>query len=179
MNKIVIAILSFFAIVFGLAIIVFGFWISLSNKEVSLRTSIENHQRYNKPSHDTMWKILKEKYGVADKYAKDFERIYPQLIAGRNQDKELLAKFVQESNPNLDTSLYNDLMKAISSERKKFLEDQKKLIDLKNEHDRLLGQFPGNFLLSGRSRIDITVITSDSTEEVFKQGRDNNSLFKE
>ena len=46
---------------------------------------------------------------------------------------------------------------------------QKELIDLKREHDLLLTRFPSNIFLAmlGKSKIDITVVTSTKTEKVF------------
>lgn len=174
MNKLLVVVGCFvtFFLLIGL------YWMSCVRSEVQLRNQLTAQQDVNKASHDTMWKILRDKAGVTAEYKNAFAEIYPKLIAGRYQDRQkLLVQFVKESNPSFDTSLYKDLMVSIEGERKTFLREQKKLRDLKQAHDTLLDQPPSSWFLAGRSHIEVTIVTSTSTEEVFETGRDDESLF--
>lgn len=159
-------------------IAIFGFtWLSYSSREAVARNAVVAKQRANEPSFDTMWKILRDQAGVADEYKTAFKEIFPDIIKGRYaNDKTLLVKFITEANPHFDTRLYLKVMNSIEAERKRFLTDQQELIDTKQQHDNLLDAPVGNFflvILGGKKKIDITVVTSDKTEEAFKTGKDN------
>lgn len=165
-------------VVLGFLLIIGMYWMSCTRSEVQLRNRVVAQQDVNKASHDTMWKILRDKAGVTSEYKEAFNEIYPKLIAGRYQDRQqLLAQFVKEANPKFDTSLYKDLMASIEAERHTFLREQKKLRDLKREHDTLLDQPPSSWFLSGRPHVEVVIVTSTSTEEAFESGRDDEPLF--
>lgn len=156
-----------------------GLWISSTNKEVSLRNQVNAKQIANRASFETTWKILQQKAGVTEEYKEAFKEIYPKLIEGRNQDKNLLAKFVTESNPQFDTSLLKDLMVSIEAERKRFYNDQVLLLDYKRAHDDLRMKLPSSLFVGHVPPLEITIVTSDKTEDVFKTGKDNDTnLFK-
>ena len=54
-----------------------------------------------------MRKVLKQKAQVTDEYKSAFESIYPKLIEGRySKGDGSLMKWIKESNPNFDVSLY-------------------------------------------------------------------------
>ncbi len=166
-------------VILGVVLLIGLYWMSTVRAEVQLRNQVEAQQDTNKASHDTMWKILTDKAGVTNEYKVAFEKIYPQLIGSRYQDRHnLLMQFVKESNPTFDTSLFKDLMVSIEAERKMFLREQKKLRDLKRQHDTLLDQPPSSWFLAGRAHIDVTIVTSTATEEAFESGKDDKSLFQ-
>lgn len=174
----VLAVVSFICILFVLGIATLG----VLNTNADLRARAAAQQKANEASFDTVWKILQQKAGVVAQYKEDFKAIWPELIAGRYQSGGSLMKWVQERNPNFDSSLYKDLMVSIESERKEFLRDQKTLIDIKREHDQLRTRPISGFLLSlfgNSSEIEITVVTSGRTNEAFGTGEDNDvELFK-
>lgn len=177
------AIAIFLGVVFSLclaALIGVGLlWMSCNNNEISLRNSIMAQQKTNEASFDTMWKILQNKAGVVEKYKDDFKSIWPDLIAGRYAQGGQLMKWVQEKNPNFDSSLYNSLMVSIEAERKYFLTEQKKLLDLQKAHRDALQKFPSSVFVGGRPPIEVTVVTSGKTTETFKTGEDNDAdIFK-
>jgi len=152
-------------------------FLSYSNSEIGLRNSIAAQQKANEASFDAMWKILQQKAGVADQYREAFKQLFPEIIKGRQGGS--LAKFVSEANPNFDTSLYTSLSNSIEAERTRFLNEQKKLVNMKAEHDNLIQKFPGSIFLAGRRPIDVVVITSERTTTVFTTGQDNDTdLFK-
>jgi hypothetical protein len=171
--------LAVVGVVAGLFVIGVIYWMSCVRNEVQLRNQISAQQDVNKASHDTMWKILKDKAGVTNEYKTAFADIYPKLMTGRYADRQkLLMQFVKESNPKFDTSLYKDLMVSIEAERKTFLREQKKLRDLKLAHDTLLDQPPSSWFLSGRTHVEVVIVTSTATEEVFETGKDDQQLFQ-
>jgi hypothetical protein len=157
--------------------------LSTVSREVDLRTQIQAKQEANKPSFDTMWKILSQKAGVTAQYKKDFQEIWPELIAGRySQGGGKMMLWIQERNPDFDSSLYKDLMASIEAERKRFLRDQQLLIDYKREHDQLRKRPISGLVLrmfGDASEATITIVTSAQTDTAFATGQENDTdLFK-
>jgi len=158
-----------------LFLIIVGFT-SYSNTEVDFRTAIKASQQNNRVVYDRVWKTIQQQASVSNEYAADFQAIYKDIMKARNEDSQkLLAKFVKEANPNFDSSLFKKLMVTIESNRLDFEREQKHLIDLSREHNRMLQTLPGSMFLSllGRKEIDITLVTSSKTENAFKNGEDN------
>lgn len=164
----------------GLLLFVFlvgGYAVSVVNRDADLRAAASAQQDTNKAVFDTVWKILKQKAGVVDKYKKDFQEIWPDLIAGRySQGNGSLVQWVQERNPDFDSSLYKDLMASIEAERKEFLREQKYLRKIKQDHDQLRTRFPSGYVLrtfGNGEELAVTIVTSAETEGAFESGEEN------
>lgn len=133
-----------------------------------------------KAVYDNMWKIISQKAQVSEKYKDAFKDIYPQLIEGRygNEKGGSLMKFIVESNPSFDISLYKELSQSIEAERNRFTNEQQMLIDIKREEDNLLQKPISGFFLSDKKSYEIKIITSTKTEKVFDTGKEDNvSVF--
>lgn len=159
----------------------FGMDITYHNTEVDLTVSKDAQTKVNEAFYDSMWKILSQQAGIADKYAEDFKSIYIPLMEGRygkgNGDGSLM-KWVQERNPTYDTSLLKKLSQNIEAKRTAFFVEQKKLISIKQEHDKLRLKFPSRIFVGDVPEMVITVITSTKTDKVFKSGKEDDiSLF--
>lgn len=179
-KKIIIG-LSITAVFVITAITFFSMSIHATNGEIELRTQVEAQQKKCETYFDKMWKILKEKAGVTDQYKKAFQEIYPSLIAGRysGQNDGSLMKWVTESNPTFDASMYKDLMQSIEIERTGFNNEQERLIDLNREHSALLQKIPSKWSLGGIKEIEIKLITSSRTEAAFQSGKEDDiELFE-
>jgi len=144
--------------------------------EIDLRKDLLAQQQSNQARFDTMWKIIKTKANISDKYSKDFKTIYPDLIKGRYSDGGgSLMKWIQEHNPEFDTSLYKDLMASVEAERTAFFKDQQELIRKKAERDKLLEYPVSGWVLrhfGDASPVEIVIITSDETNDAFESGRE-------
>ena len=148
--------------------------ISYNNQDVRLRNRASAQDDIRAAVHDNMWKVIKQVAQVSDKYSEDFKEIYPELISGRYKSGGGLMKWVQEHNPEFDTSLYQRLIDAIEAERAKFFTAQKELRVIKQEHDDLVGTFPGSFFVRNQEPIKVKMITSTHTENVINSGTDDN-----
>lgn len=156
-----------------------GMYISYNNQEVALRKEAEAQKGKIESVHDMMWKVLQQKAGVTNEYRETFEKIYPELISGRYKDDQTTMKWIQESNPNFDTSLYKDLMQAIEVQRSYFNTAQTRMLDIIRERETLLEQIPAKFFISNKSKIDYTIISSTRTKSVIQTGLDDDvDLFK-
>ena len=180
MKKIIIGV-SVSMLILTSFIVLFTMSVSATNGEIELKTQVEAQQKKCETYFDKMWKILKEKAGVTDQYKKAFEDIYPALIAGRysGQSDGSLMKWVTESNPTFDASMYKDLMQSIEIERTGFNNEQEHLIDLNREHSALLQKIPSKWFLGGIKEIEIKLITSSRTEKAFETGKEDDiDLFE-
>lgn len=159
-----------------LAIILLGLYFHYNNREVALRKEADAQNKNIAGIHDAMWKIIKEKAGVAENYRATFEKVYPELISGRYASDSSSMKWIQESNPDFDTTLYKDLMQAIESQRIYFQKSQQRMLDILRERETLINAMPAKFFISNKQTIDYTVIASDKTNEVMQSRIDNETL---
>ena len=150
-------------------------YFSYSNKEISLRNTATAQINVVSLSYDKMWKIINQKAQVSEQYKTAFKDIYSDLIEGRygNEKGGSLMKFIQESNPNFDVSLYRDLSNSIEAERNSFFMEQAKVQDIVLQHNNLRQKAPGNWFLASRPAIEYKLITSKITQDVIAKGSDD------
>lgn len=165
----------------SIAIIIAIVGISASNTEIKLRSQITAQKQVCEAFYDKLWKVINQKAQVAEQYKGAFKEIYPQLIEGRygNEKGGALFKMITESNPNFDISLYKDLMLSIEAERAGFFMEQKRLVDLSNEHRIIRQTFPASIFIGSRADIEILIVSSDATKKVMETGKENDiDIFK-
>jgi len=158
-----------------LLVLILGFgltYVSISNQEIQLVSRFEAQEKNVAAVFDNTWKTIQQVAQVSNQYKEAFAEIYPKLITGRYNQGELL-KFVTESNPTFDTSLYNRLVSVIESNRATFTMEQKIAIDIAREQNVLVKTFPGSLFVGGRPLLVYKPITSDRTEDVVKTRKDN------
>ena len=154
---------------------VVGAYFGYNNKEIALRAKAEAQIGKIEGVHDKMWKVIQQKAQVTTEYKDAFAEIYPEIISGRysgNGDGSLM-KWVTESNPNFDTSLYTDLMQSIEILRSEFQRNQETMLDLVREHKTLCTTYPGRWFISNTMEIEYTVISSTKSKVVMETGIDD------
>lgn len=155
-------------------LIIWAFGTSIKNKEQDLRQLVIAQQNSNKANFDKMFKVIQQIAEVTDQAKETFKEIYPSLIEGRySQDKNLLSKWVVESNPQFDFKLYSRLIDAIERNREEFFNQQNKLISYSAVHTSYIKKWPGNLYFGPNDTIAITIITSKITKETFQTGEEN------
>ena len=170
-------------ITFSLVLILglFGvlWWVSTSNSEITLRNRISNQQDVTEIFYTKLWEILQSKAGVTSEYATQFKEIQFGIMEGRySNGGGSLMKWIQESNPQFDSSLYKDLMNSIEGERNGFFIEQKKLLDMSRQHSDMLMTFPSKIVLKNRESIDVVILKNLATRQAFETGTDSSpSLF--
>lgn len=162
-------------IVVGVIVIALvAMYFAYNNREVALRKEADAQRGKIESVYDMMWKTLKQEAGVTDQYRQTFEKIYPELIAGRySGNNNELFRMIQEQNPNFDTRLYDKLMQSIEVQRALFASSQQRMLDIIRERETLLEQMPSKWFISDRSKIEYEVITSDVTAEAVRTRREN------
>ena len=150
-----------------------------NNKEIYLRKEADAQRKKIESTHDKMWKVIKQKAEVSDKYRETFERVYPEIIAGRYSDGSSAMKWIQEANPNFDTSLYNDLMQAIEIQRTHLHNAQTRMLDVILERASLIESYPSRWFITNKSEIEYEVISSTKTHNVVETRVDDDvDVFK-
>jgi hypothetical protein len=172
-----------------LAAISFGMYFSIQNTKIDLTENVKAQQQTCEAHFDKMHKQIAQVAQVAEqnmsRSKEAFKEIYTGLIEGRySSDSDMFMKWVQESNPQFDlnatSKLYEKLANTIKAGRDEYFMEQKKLISYKQEHDKFVQKWPNRVFLSSLDTqpIDIVVITSDFTEDVYKTGKENDiNLF--
>jgi hypothetical protein len=167
MSKALITIVT----IVSLAVMVGVMWMSASNGEIKLRNQMEAQKGVVESYFDKMWKVISQKAQVTEQYKESFKEIYPQLIEGRyGNDKGTLMKWVVESNPTFDVSLYKDLMGSIEAERMGFFMEQKRLIDLDNQHKIFRQTFPNMIFIGNRPDVEFNIVSSEKTKQIINTG---------
>lgn len=162
-------------IVLGL-IMIGSMFISYNNKEVMLRTTMVAQQLDNTSVFDNMGKKISQVAQVSVKQMEMLKEIFASHAQARSTggDQQVMT-WIKESIPNVDTTTFNNLQNIIVSSRDAWTMSQRKLIDLKREHDQLLQLFPSNIILGmlGKKPFEIKIITSSKTEKAFETGKDD------
>lgn len=153
----------------------FMMYINAKNTQIQLVNRFDAEKKDLENVFDSMWKILKQQAGVTEQYKNAFREIYPAIIAGRyqgNGDGSLM-KMVQESNPQFDTKMYERLMESIESQRIRFENKQRVVIDIEREHNTFIQQFPNSLFLGSIAPIKFVPVTSGRAKEAIETGEDN------
>ena len=154
-------------------IIIFSMNISIENNEIDLRETTVAQNKRCEAYFDKVWKILKQKAGVTEQYKATYEKVAVSIMEGRKGEGEMM-RWIQERNPQFDTSLLKDLMKSISVERTGFFNEQSILIDMQREHKVYLQKAPNRWFLADNLKpVEIKVITSSKTEDVYRTGKED------
>lgn len=158
--------------------------ISVRNAEASLRAQFEAVQKANTVDHDAMWKIIAQTAEVPQQYSKDFKDAYTSILSAggpssQSAVKNLFAVAAGMKVPQLDSSIYRKVQDVVESERTKFANAQKQLLDVKREHDKLRTTWPGSMFVGSATPLEVKLVTSSRTDKAFETGKDDSvGLFK-
>lgn len=153
---------------------------TINNSEIMARNAIKAQKSVNESSFDKMWKVLKTQAQIPDKERESFRKTYSDIMASSKGivGSGSLASFLTQAKIDISPQLYQTLMNSIEAQRESFHRDQIKLLQLKQQHDNILGGTFSSLIVGGRPPEEIQIVTSDKTKEVFSSGVDNDtSLF--
>lgn len=176
-------------VIFGIGLAIWG--VGVSNDEKQIVNRMEAQKEVVDLYFDKMWKILKQKAGVAESSKEAFKDIYVGIMEGRYSGDTgpdggstegmvglptggaALMKWVQEQNPEFDQSVFTDLQNSIETERNGFFVEQKKLTDMLRQQKDMHDLFPRSMIVGKRDLFEYTAITSTKTQEVSTTGKED------
>jgi hypothetical protein len=155
-------------------------YFSYNNNEVSLRNQASAQIEKIEATHDKMWKIIQQKADVTDQYKEAFDSVYTHIMSERYAtDDGSLMKWIKESNPEFDSSVYKDLSESIEVYRTEFQKSQERVLDIIREHKTLCETYPGKWFISDTSDIEYTTVSSTRSKTVMTTGLDDDvDIFK-
>ena len=156
-----------------LLIILIAMYFSYNNKEIALRKESDAQRGKIETVRDRMFQIIREQANVSTEYREAFEKIYPEIIAGRYREGGELMKWIQEANPNFDTSLYQAVTNSIEVQRTAFTSTQNRMLDIINQRATLIESYPSRWFVRNKSAIDFTPISTSATKMVTATGIDD------
>lgn len=168
---------------FGIFVLIFVVGlISTGNMEARYRILEVAKQASNTTEFDNMWKKIKSIAEVPEKKKEALRDIFVSHANARGSIKGALMTWVQESVPNADMSIYDNMMNIVAGTRDSWTQRQNELIDIDRKRREMFVVFPSNMFLAilGRDENAVTmqIVTSTKTEEVFKTGKDDDvSVF--
>ena len=149
--------------------------LSFRKNSVNFEESIKAQYSQNQNSYDNMWKKFKEVAQVTDKYSDDLKELYDNVMTGRYgaDGSKAVFQWITEQNPNLSTETYTKLQSVIESSRNSFESDQKQLVAIKEQYNKLLRSNSAlvyNAILKF-PKIDLSkfdIVTSEVTDKAFE-----------
>jgi hypothetical protein len=151
-------------------------YFSTVTQEAQLVAEGEAQQKVSMVVFDKVWKVIDQKVQILGAYREDFKAIIRDEMTQRYQGEQKgspMMKFIQENNINISTELYKEIMDCIEGQRTEFTSVQKRLIDIKFQHDKLLVTPPWNMFLKGKKPLEIRLVTSSKTERTFETGKED------
>lgn len=161
--------------------------ISLVGSYVSANNYGVREEKRIQANYDDMQNILgqyslkvAEAAQIPDMYRDDVKEVFSEVMTSRYGEGGSKAAFqwLQEQNPNLDSSVYTKIQQIIEAGRNEFQNAQTKFIDIKRAYESSLGYvWRGLWLrIAGFPKIDLAaykIISSDHALHTFEIGKDS------
>lgn len=183
MNKIVIAaVISILLVALGVAVF-FGWYVSVVNTEISLRTQYNAQAKSRETSLDKMKKVLLNQYKVTGEFADAFVKTVQAQAEGRKGgDGSMVGvKLNTESSAlGISPDLYRQMANSISGELNEYKISQDRLTDIWREHTSYCEKIPYKWFIGDKinSISEPIMITSASAKEAEKTGVLEDNLLK-
>lgn len=173
MKKIIIGIVSGLIVIAG--IICLSMYFSYNNQHKDYHNRYDAETAVIETRLDNMWKIISDKFDMSQQYANDFKEIAKINIGAFNEGGEMW-KWINTQLPQIDPSIYKEVMATIESERLSLENSQKKIIDITREHNNLITKVPSSWFISDKEKLVWITISSTETKEIMQTRVDNRSL---
>jgi hypothetical protein len=177
MNKTTVALLSVLAAIVGIVIIVIASYVSAYNTGNRLEQSIKATYENNQNILAQYGNKIAEASQVPEMQRDDVKDVITAALDSRygEEGSQAMFQFIQEQNPQIDSSVYTQIQQIIESGRKDFEVAQSKLIDQKRVYETQLGSlWTGMWMgIAGYPKIDLdeySIVVNQRTLDAFESG---------
>ncbi len=174
MSKSLIGVLAAAGIVLFLGGTILFSFLGFQNESNAFEQQIIAKYTDNQNVYDNGWKEVKEKAQIPAQYAGDLQKIYGELVTGRQGSPNELFRMITEANPTLDSKLYVEIQQSIEGFRQSFKQTQTELISIKQTYQTFLSATTTGRLfntISHYPHIDMNkydIVTSSQTDKAFE-----------
>lgn len=173
--KLKYTIISLASLLFVGGVVIFSMYISYNNTHVDFHNQYDAQVGVVETRLDNMWKIISDKFSMSQQYAEDFKEVASTNSSNFGQGGEMW-KWVQATYPQIDSSIYKEVMSSIESERKGLENAQKRIIDIAREHNNLVMMVPGKWFISDQTPLEWVVISSKESKNIMITREDERSI---
>ncbi len=152
--------------------------ISIKNQDVELTNQFDAEIENNKIVYTKVLNIISGKANVAITDRNSFGEIYGNLMDSRAEATGSAAMaWVKEQNPQMTNELFLEVSQAIEVQRSEFARVQRRMVDIKREHDNLRERFPTSIVMGwiGAVELELQLVTSTAVENAFESGVDDDT----
>lgn len=179
MKALVAVLIVVLVIVFGGAIGLALEYVSVQNKANSYESNITKYNDDSKNVLSNYTLKIQEQVQIPAMYATDLQNTLKAYFQNDNKNVQVtsgMTTMLKQAIPNLDASMYKDLMITINAGRDEFRDAQRRKIDACTEYTRFRGEFFTSMMLSAKypgSTIadQCKVISDQRTDTAFKTGQ--------
>jgi len=168
-KAIALVIVAFIAI---MGLVTFSQYTSVYDRDAELRATFTAELANREGQFDAFKNTMKDFGGLKKSYEGTIKDLYATVVTGRNSNEGALMTFIKEDNPNFSDKMYTDLMQRVEALRKDYANVQKRLADVKNQHDQLRTKFWSRMFLSNNSELKYEVTSTAQTKETMRTGVD-------
>lgn len=156
----------------------FGMYVSAHNYAVTAENGIKAAYTDNQNVLSSYTVKIQEMAQVPAMYKDDLKEVYTAAIQGRygEDGSKAMFQWLQEKNPELNSTLYSSLQQTMEAGRNEFKVHQTVLIDKKREYETQQGLFMRGFFikLAGFPKINLDeykVVLDSKTNASFESGK--------
>jgi Tfp pilus assembly protein PilE len=170
-KAIALVVVAFIAI---MGLVTFSQYTSVYDRDAELRATFKAELANREGQFDAFKNTMKDFGGLKKSKENTIKELYATVVTGRpgQSPNAAMLTFVKESNPNYDESIYTNMMQQVKALRMDYANVQKRLADVKNQHDQLRTKFWSRMFLSNNSELKYEVTSTAQTKETMRTGVD-------
>lgn len=156
---------------------VLNMYFSYNRAEVRARNACQAQLGNIENVLDNMWKNFQEIGGIADRERETATTMFREYAEARTAEGQgRMMAWITEQIPNASPAIYQDLQARLTAGRGEYRESQTYMLELVRAHTNVVQDPFSSMFIRNSEPFAFNVISSASTEEAVKTGRDERSF---